>query len=57
MDLRHGAIFNAAYADDIRKGLTHARRPQESAKFLSKGLQEARPYALMVIVREVKKRQ
>jgi len=31
---RHGARFNEAYADLIAAGVTHAREPQEQAKFL-----------------------
>ena len=30
----HGAEFNIKYADEIAKGLTHPRRPQEQFKFL-----------------------
>lgn len=30
----HGAAFNIAYAHEIAAGITHARRPQEQAKFL-----------------------
>lgn len=30
----HGEVFNVKYAKDIAAGITHARRPQEQAKFL-----------------------
>lgn len=31
---RHGRAFNEYYAEDIAAGRTHARRPEEQAKFL-----------------------
>lgn len=34
MEKAHGALFNIKYAQDILTGKTHARRPQEMAKFL-----------------------
>lgn len=42
LDVSHGAEFNAKHALDISLGVTHARRPQERAKFLEKAAEETR---------------
>lgn len=55
LTLRHGAAFNEAYAEDIAAGKTHARRPQEQAKYIEKPIRENRKEIRDMINNEILK--
>lgn len=48
-DLRHGEVYNKHYAEDIAAGRTHARRPQEQAKYLERAANESHKELLAII--------
>lgn len=49
----HGATFNRKYSDEISRGVTHARRPQEQAKFLERPVRTRRPTMRQIFNTEI----
>lgn len=56
LEAAHGQEFNIKHAHEIAAGRTHARRPQERAKWLTTALTEDRARYLFIIERELQKR-
>lgn len=53
MSKRHGATFNTHYASEIAAGITHARRPQEQAKFLEMPSKSPRVHAKLMEIAKI----
>jgi hypothetical protein len=55
LSFRHGEVYNQHYATEIAMGITHARRPQEQAKFLEAPLRDNQAMLQKIIADEIAK--
>lgn len=55
LDKAHGEAFNIGHAQEIEQGVTHPRRPQETAKFLERPMRTERKRLLQIVADRVRR--